>query len=63
MRRKLWGVRRKGFTLIELAVTICMVVGFVAVMIICGILIYNCGRGHDCEDHTHGANGEVIDGR
>lgn len=53
---------KKGFTVIELAVSICTVALFLAVMIICGILIYNCGRGPDCADHTHGPSGEVIDG-
>ena len=61
MRRKL---RRCGgncgFTLIELVISIVVVVVVLAVMIICGILIYNCGAGHDCADHNHTSSGEVA---
>lgn len=51
---------KRGFTLIELVISILVVVFFLAVMIICGILIYNCGRGHECADHVHAPSGEVA---
>jgi len=49
----------KGFTLIELLVMILLTSVFLLVLVMSGILIYNCGAGHDCEEHNHNQSGEV----